>query len=241
MELTPDRPVAGGRMLARHDGRDRARGGRDSRRARARPRRARLARRHVRRRGRTSSSRAPTAASRPAIPPAAAPTTRTSDTTASSRSRPTIIADAFRRIGKAALDGPVRVRPSPEHGYRLRARLHVRQRPRRLFPRRHAPAVRRRRHRPAAAGNDDGARCACWPRSMRGWRSATRSSCPRTSPPRERVIHLEPRDGARLDDLAGRVPLPAGLTGLTTGRHGHATTLAGSAAVTDRAAQLFGG
>jgi tRNA/tmRNA/rRNA uracil-C5-methylase (TrmA/RlmC/RlmD family) len=56
----------------------------------------------------------------------------------------------------------------------------------------------------------------------------------------ERVIHIEPRDGARLDDLAGRVPLPAGLTGLTTGRHGHATTLAGSGAVTDSAAQLFG-
>lgn len=36
-----------------------------------------------------------------------------------------IIADAFRRIGKQSLDAPVYVEPSPETGYRLRARLHV--------------------------------------------------------------------------------------------------------------------
>ena len=37
-----------------------------------------------------------------------------------------IVADAFRRIGRLALDRPVAVRPSPETGYRMRARLHVR-------------------------------------------------------------------------------------------------------------------
>lgn len=36
-----------------------------------------------------------------------------------------VIADAFRRIGKQPLDAPVHVEPSPESGYRLRARLHV--------------------------------------------------------------------------------------------------------------------
>jgi tRNA/tmRNA/rRNA uracil-C5-methylase (TrmA/RlmC/RlmD family) len=36
-----------------------------------------------------------------------------------------VIADAFRRIGKQPLDAPVHVEPSPETGYRLRARLHV--------------------------------------------------------------------------------------------------------------------
>jgi 23S rRNA (uracil1939-C5)-methyltransferase len=36
-----------------------------------------------------------------------------------------VIADAFRRIGKQPLDAPVHVEPSPEAGYRLRARLHV--------------------------------------------------------------------------------------------------------------------
>jgi 23S rRNA (uracil1939-C5)-methyltransferase len=37
-----------------------------------------------------------------------------------------VIADAFRRIGRVALPGPVQVAPSPEAGYRMRARLHVR-------------------------------------------------------------------------------------------------------------------
>lgn len=36
-----------------------------------------------------------------------------------------VIADAFRRIGKQPLDAPVHVEPSPETGYRIRARLHV--------------------------------------------------------------------------------------------------------------------
>ena len=37
-----------------------------------------------------------------------------------------IVADAFRRIGKLPLEAPVPVHPSPETGYRMRARLHVR-------------------------------------------------------------------------------------------------------------------
>ena len=37
-----------------------------------------------------------------------------------------IIADAFARIGRLELPAPVRVAPSPEEGYRMRARLHVR-------------------------------------------------------------------------------------------------------------------
>jgi len=37
-----------------------------------------------------------------------------------------IVADAFRRIGRLPLDAAVPVTPSPERGYRMRARLHVR-------------------------------------------------------------------------------------------------------------------
>lgn len=37
-----------------------------------------------------------------------------------------VVADAFARIGHVALPGPVPVAPSPEEGYRMRARLHVR-------------------------------------------------------------------------------------------------------------------
>jgi 23S rRNA (uracil1939-C5)-methyltransferase len=38
-----------------------------------------------------------------------------------------VIADALSRIGRIALPAPVTVRPSPETGYRMRARVHVRQ------------------------------------------------------------------------------------------------------------------
>ena len=39
-----------------------------------------------------------------------------------------VIADAFRRIGRLDLPAPVAVAASPEEGYRMRARLHVRGR-----------------------------------------------------------------------------------------------------------------
>jgi 23S rRNA (uracil1939-C5)-methyltransferase len=39
-----------------------------------------------------------------------------------------VIADAIRRLGKVELPSPVRVAPSPEYGYRMRARLHLRGR-----------------------------------------------------------------------------------------------------------------
>jgi tRNA/tmRNA/rRNA uracil-C5-methylase (TrmA/RlmC/RlmD family) len=38
-----------------------------------------------------------------------------------------VIADAFARIGKHPLADTVAIEPSPEHGYRMRARLHVRR------------------------------------------------------------------------------------------------------------------
>jgi 23S rRNA (uracil1939-C5)-methyltransferase len=37
-----------------------------------------------------------------------------------------VVLDAFRRIGKISPDGPLPVEPSPEAGYRMRARLHFR-------------------------------------------------------------------------------------------------------------------
>src|SRR5262245_51013961 len=39
-----------------------------------------------------------------------------------------VIADAIRRLGKVELPGPIAVAPSPEQGYRMRARLHLRGR-----------------------------------------------------------------------------------------------------------------
>ena len=121
---------------------------------------------------------------------------------------------------------PGAVRPSPEHGYRLRARLHVRQR--------RAGFFREGTHRLC----DAGATGQLLPETVTALDAALAAIDTRLAEcdalvvsenvaATERVLHLEPRDGARLDDLADRVPLPPGVTGLTTGRHGHATTLAG--------------
>ncbi len=150
-----------------------------------------------------------------------------------------IVSDAFRRIARHPLDGPVAVRASLEHGYRLRARLHVRQR--------RAGFFREGTHALCDAG-PTGQLLAASLASIDATVAildARLSECDalvvaENVAASERVIHVEPRDGARLDDLAGRLDLPAGLSGLTTGRHGAAVALAGAGAVTERAAALFG-
>ena len=57
----------------------------------------------------------------------------------------------------------------------------------------------------------------------------------------ERVLHLEPKEGARLDDLVGRLPLPPHLTGITdrASRSHHSHRRCGPS-VTDTAPQIFG-
>ena len=151
-----------------------------------------------------------------------------------------IVADAFRRLAKAPLGDPVVVQPSPERGYRLRARLHVRQR--------RAGFFREGTHFLC----DAGATGQLLPETMPAIEAtlavldARLAECDALAVAEnvaatERVIHVEPRDGARLDDLRGQITLPAGVTGLTTGRRGEITTLVGATSVTDRAAELFAG
>jgi 23S rRNA (uracil1939-C5)-methyltransferase len=145
-----------------------------------------------------------------------------------------VIADAFRRIGKHALDRPVAVAPSPETGYRLRARLHVRGRQAGFF--------REGTHQLCAAGPTgqllpetqsaiDQTLVALDERLAEVDALLVAENVDAT----ERVVHVEPKPGARLDDVAGLSPLPAGVTGLTTVTHGRLTALAGMAMVTDAA------
>jgi len=149
-----------------------------------------------------------------------------------------IIADAFRRIAKAPLAAPVAVAPSPERGYRLRARLHVRQR--------RAGFFREGTHALCDAGptgqllaETTAAIEATLAELDHRLAECDAFAVAENVAATERVIHIEPRDGARLDDLAGTLTLPAGVTGLTTGRRGGLVTLAGAESVTDRAPELF--
>jgi 23S rRNA (uracil1939-C5)-methyltransferase len=125
LELTIDKPAAGGRMIARHHGQIVfVRGAIPGERVRARIERVdrQLAHAVVRTVVEASPDRREAAAdplwggslyAHIAYP-------------RQLEIKQQVIKDAFTRIGRLPVDAPIDVRPSPEHGYRMRARLHVR-------------------------------------------------------------------------------------------------------------------
>jgi 23S rRNA (uracil1939-C5)-methyltransferase len=125
LTLAIERPAAGGRMIARADGRIvLVSGGIPGERVRA-------AVEHVR--GGVIYARAVTiedasADRRPAMcdPACGGSTYAYIGYPRQLALKAEIVADAFKRIARLPLDAPVPVRPSPEEGYRMRARLHVR-------------------------------------------------------------------------------------------------------------------
>jgi 23S rRNA (uracil1939-C5)-methyltransferase len=151
-----------------------------------------------------------------------------------------VIGDAFARIGRIALAAPVPVAASAEEGYRLRARLHVRDG--------RAGFFRENTHALCDASSTGQLHAMAAPAvaatiASLGPRVADLEAVvlAENTAASERVLHLEPRVGARLDDLARRVALEAGVTGLTTDVRGRVVALAGAATVTDVARDLFGG
>jgi 23S rRNA (uracil1939-C5)-methyltransferase len=151
-----------------------------------------------------------------------------------------IIADAFRRIGKQPLSAPVAVAPSPEEGYRLRARLHVRGRRAGFFREgTHtlcdaAPSGQLRREtldavaRLVAALGERADHCDV-------------VTVAEDVAARGLAAHLEPARGMQLDGLDGSALLASGLTGVSTIAGRQRVILAGMPTVTDRAVDLFGG
>ncbi len=126
LTLTIEKPAAGGRMIARHDGQVILVGGaipgervracveRSTRKAWCTPRRSRsTSRRPIGGRGMVTSQCGGCLYAHIAY-------ARQLDIKAA------VIADAFARIGRIALPAPPQIVPSPEAGYRMRARLHVR-------------------------------------------------------------------------------------------------------------------
>jgi 23S rRNA (uracil1939-C5)-methyltransferase len=154
-----------------------------------------------------------------------------------------ILADAFRRLARVDLEAPL-VAPSAERGYRLRARLHVRDGRVGFFL--------------------EGTHTLCdaratgqlTPEALDAAESIVGTLGPRATDCEalvvsenvdgsERVIHLEPRDGFRLDDAAaGPVRWFEGgsgsVTGISTVVRGRLTALAGQLDVTDDATVLLG-
>lgn len=150
-----------------------------------------------------------------------------------------IVADAFHRLAKMDLDPAPEITPSPERGYRLRARLHVRG---------HRVGFFRVGTHDICDPEPTG---QLLPEGLAAVERTTASLASRAAEcdaiviaeniaATERVLHLEPRDGARLDDLARRLALLPGVTGITTEVRGRIVPIAGATTVTDTAAALFG-
>jgi 23S rRNA (uracil1939-C5)-methyltransferase len=151
-----------------------------------------------------------------------------------------IIADAFRRLAKHPLEAPPAVAPSPERGYRVRARLHVRNGRVGFF--------REQSHvlcdaAPSGQLREDAIVAAQDLVSALGARAADCDAViiAENVAATDRVLHLEPRAGARFETADASAWAGTGATGLTTSTEGGARHLRGIGVVTDSAYDLFGG
>ena len=147
-----------------------------------------------------------------------------------------VVADAFRRIGKMTLDRPTPVEPSAEHGYRLRARLQVRDR--------RAGFLREGTHEWC----DAGATGQLLPDALAAVNSTldalgdrlgriTSVTLAENLAATERVLHLDA--GAPLEAVASLPPVGT-LTGITTMAAGRTVVVAGGPTIRDTAGDLFG-
>lgn len=149
-----------------------------------------------------------------------------------------IVADAFRRIAKMPLEAETPVEASPEAGYRLRARLHVRDGRAGFFragTHDLCDAAATAQLRPEAGAAVD---------EFLGSHPSYAASCrevvvAENVAATERVLHLV-ADADALPET-DRVLLPAAATGVTAGEPGRWRTLAGTSHVHDTAVELFGG
>jgi len=148
-----------------------------------------------------------------------------------------VVADAFRRLAGVQVPPPI-VWPSPEEGYRLRARLHLKG---------------------AAAGFFlEGSHSLCDASATRQLRDGVlpavdavltalgpaRALCDAVTVSEnvdgtESVCHLELNEGARLGQLDRVVVLPDGVTGVTAQAGRRMIVLAGQPTITERPSSLF--
>ncbi len=265
LDLTIERPVAGGRMLARHDGRIVfVSGAIPGERVRARVERKT---RQVWWAATTEVLEASPDRRDPPYDPACGGSTFAHIRYDRQRKlKQQILVDAFRRLARVNLEAPPPVTASPEHRYRLRARLHAGQgRLGYYLEGTHTVCDAGATAQLSSAAIEAAAAvfAALGPRAADCDAVVISENVAET----QRVIHLEPREGARLDDVdplgpktqgsigslmvaPDRSPNGApglqtrgfdGVTGVTTLVRGALRTMAGTDAVTDTADELFGG
>jgi tRNA/tmRNA/rRNA uracil-C5-methylase (TrmA/RlmC/RlmD family) len=237
LELQVERPVAGGRMLARHNGRIVfVSGAIPGERVRARVERA--ARGAIFAGVVEVHTASPHRRSLEHDPACGGQCYRHIDPAFQRQLKREIVADAFRRLGKVTLEQPVQVEASPETGYRLRARLHVRNG--------RAGFFRAGTHDLCDAAATAQLRPETMPVVERILREHPElaSHCDEVLVAEnvaatERVLHLGTRGGA-LPRGGPPIALAPDVTGVTTGAAGRIRPLAGTPHVTDTARELFG-
>ena len=242
LELLIERPVAGGRMLARHEGRVVfVSGAIPGERVRARVERA------------TKQSwfaatidvlEASADRRQPRCNPLCGGSTFAHIQYDRQRAlKQQILVDAFHRLARIDLPAPPSVAASPEQGYRLRARLHVSGgRVGYYLEGTHTLCD-------AASTGQVSADAIAAASAVLGTLGSYASECQavvvsENISASQRVIHLEPLDRARLDTIAGAVAAVRsgwpGVTGVSMPVRGSLRALWGEPAVTDRAEDFFG-
>ena len=153
-----------------------------------------------------------------------------------------VVGDAFRRIGKIDLGGLPQVMPSPEQGYRLRARLHVRGGRAGFFregTHELCDASKTRQLRDDTVTAVDGLLASLGAATRVLDAIVVAENVGAT----QRVVHLEPKPASQPDARWTMKSLSpdvlGGTTGITTTQGRLMATVAGSPYLTDTASDLF--
>ena len=244
LELQIERPVAGGRMLARHEGRVVFVSGTiPGERVRARVERANKQTWFASTVDVLEAS--PDRRDPPCDPACGGSTFAHVRYERQCALKREILADAFHRLGKIEVPASLAVVPSPEQGYRLRARLHPdRGKVGYYYEGTHRVCDAAATGQVTADAVSAATRIVAALGPMAGQCSAALVSENITAS--ARVIHLEPVEGVRLegaaDSLAAAAAAPGPVvTGVTMLVRGALRVICGSPVVTDSAADLFGG
>jgi 23S rRNA (uracil1939-C5)-methyltransferase len=152
-----------------------------------------------------------------------------------------LIADAFTRLGRLPIDHPIPVASSPERGYRMRARFHVRGT--------RAGFYREGSHEVCDAGpsalltsDSLAAVDAAVASLLRDDAAPVTLQLTENIPGAARAVHVDVAFGARLSEPAlARAAAAAGLTGCTARTPAGVLMTAGTPAVADSLAGLTGG
>jgi 23S rRNA (uracil1939-C5)-methyltransferase len=143
-----------------------------------------------------------------------------------------IVVDAFRRLGRLPLAAPPPVEPSPEQGYRLRARLHASSGRLGFFREGTHELCDAEATGQLSAGTVEWIRHARQALRPQAAAALAGVEIAENIPESQRTAHLEVRGAVT---AAAWLPLASGLTGLTAHGEGRdAVVVAGTPAVTDR-------